>query len=83
MNQSTVEFLTFAITVASLVGSWIYYFSKIGVTLQLIKEEIKEIKEEIKKSQDDRAYFKSELAAHHEANKSAHKRLDALEGTGR
>ena len=41
MQPPTIEFLTFALTVVTLVGSWIYYFSKIGVTLELIQKEIK------------------------------------------
>lgn len=79
MQPPTIEFLTFALTVVTLVGSWIYYFSKIGVTLELIQKEIKEMSDEIKQSKNDREHTKIDVARLDEGLHSAKTRLDVLE----
>lgn len=79
MQAPSIEFLTFGITVASLIGSWIYYFSKIGVTLELIQKEIKEMSEEIKQSKADRERTKIDIARIDEGLHTARSRLDVLE----
>lgn len=79
MQPPTIEFLTFALTVVTLVGSWIYYFSKIGVTLELIQKEIKEMSDEIKQSKNDREHTKIDVARLCEGLHSAKTRLDVLE----
>lgn len=79
MQAPTIEFLTFALTVVTLVGSWIYYFSKIGVTLELIQKEIKEMSDEIKQSKNDREHTKIDVARLGEGLHSAKTRLDVLE----
>lgn len=79
MQPPTIEFLTFALTVVTLVGSWIYYFSKIGVTLELIQKEIKEMSDEIKQSKNDREHTKIDVARLGEGLRSAKTRLDVLE----
>lgn len=79
MQPPTIEFLTFALTVVTLVGSWIYYFSKIGVTLELIQKEIKEMSDEIKQSKNDREHTKIDVARLGEGLHAAKTRLDVLE----
>lgn len=79
MQPPTIEFLTFALTVVTLVGSWIYYFSKIGVTLELIQKEIKEMSDEIKQSKNDREHTKIDVARISEGLHTAKTRLDVLE----
>lgn len=79
MQAPTIEFLTFALTVVTLVGSWIYYFSKIGVTLELIQKEIKEMSDEIKQSKSDRERTKIDVARIDEGLHTAKTRLDVLE----
>lgn len=79
MQAPTIEFLTFALTVVTLVGSWIYYFSKIGVTLELIQKEIKEMSDEIKQSKNDRERTKIDVARLSEGLHTAKTRLDVLE----
>jgi hypothetical protein len=79
MQPPTIEFLTFALTVVTLVGSWIYYFSKIGVTLELIQKEIKEMSDEIKQSKNDREHTKIDVARLVEGLHTAKTRLDVLE----
>lgn len=79
MQAPTIEFLTFALTVVTLVGSWIYYFSKIGVTLELIQKEIKEMSDEIKQSKNDRERTKIDVARLDEGLRTAKTRLDVLE----
>ena len=79
MQPPTIEFLTFALTVVTLVGSWIYYFSKIGVTLELIQKEIKEMSDEIKQSKSDRERTKIDVARIDEGLHTAKTRLDVLE----
>lgn len=79
MQPPTIEFLTFALTVVTLVGSWIYYFSKIGVTLELIQKEIKEMSDEIKQSKNDREHTKIDVARLDEGLHTAKTRLDVLE----
>ena len=79
MQPPTIEFLTFALTVVTLVGSWIYYFSKIGVTLELIQKEIKEMADEIKQSKNDRERTKIDVARIDEGLHTAKTRLDVLE----
>ena len=79
MQAPTIEFLTFALTVVTLVGSWIYYFSKIGVTLELIQKEIKEMSDEIKQSKSDRERTKIDVARLDEGLHTAKTRLDVLE----
>lgn len=79
MQPPTIEFLTFALTVVTLVGSWIYYFSKIGVTLELIQKEIKEMSDEIKQSKNDRERTKIDVARLSEGLHTAKTRLDVLE----
>ena len=79
MQAPTIEFLTFALTVVTLVGSWIYYFSKIGVTLELIQKEIKEMSDEIKQSKNDRERTKIDVARLDEGLHTAKTRLGVLE----
>ena len=79
MQPPTIEFLTFALTVVTLVGSWIYYFSKIGVTLELIQKEIKEMSDEIKQSKNDREHTKIDVARLGEGLHNAKTKLDVLE----
>lgn len=79
MQPPTIEFLTFALTVVTLVGSWIYYFSKIGVTLELIQKEIKEMSDEIKQSKNDRERTKIDVARLDEGLHTSKTRLDVLE----